>query len=98
MNAPTIDLNPTKSQSDLKTYRLVTLPSGLEVLIISSLDLVMSRQHNDSDGEASVAPAVKAAAAMSVQVGSYADPPDIAGILFPPDFIVIVHHSFVFVF
>lgn len=74
-----IDITASRSQSDLKRYRVITLPtSGLEVLIISSLELMQSRHKSDASGNSvstSASPApVKAAAAMSVQVGSYADP------------------------
>ncbi len=61
-----------KGLSDLKDYRLITLPSsGLEVLMVSSLALAQMRSSQDGDDAPN---AVKAAAAMSVQVGSYADP------------------------
>ena len=52
-----------KSVGDLKDYRIVTLDgSCLECLLVSS--------ENTSEGKENV----KAAAAMSVQVGSFADP------------------------
>ena len=67
----TID-NLFKSKTDLKQYRLVTLKSGLEVLLISTLELAISR---DADLTTQ-----KAAAAMLVQVGSFADPKEAEGI------------------
>lgn len=52
-----------KSDGDLKDYRVVTLSgSNLECLLVSSVN-------TSKDGDN-----VKAAAAMSVQVGSFADP------------------------
>lgn len=49
----------------------MTLPSGLEVLLVSTAKLVASKgQPLDS---------AKAAAAMCVQVGSFADPPEAEG-------------------
>lgn len=52
-----------KSDGDLKDYRVVTLSgSNLECLLVSSVNT------------SKVGDNVKAAAAMSVQVGSFADP------------------------
>lgn len=58
-----------RSKADLKQYKIIHLPCQLEVLLISSLELVKSRGVVEC-GQA------KAAAAMSVQVGSFADPSD----------------------
>lgn len=64
-----MDLNPTRSAGDEKDYRLLTLDCGLECLLIST------RTRCERRGDLEYA---KAAAAMSVQVGSFADP-EIAG-------------------
>ena len=66
MNA--IDLDHTRSAGDSKLYRVITLPSGLEVMLISS------KLKSEARGETNT----KAAAAISVQVGSFADP-ELAG-------------------
>eukprot|EP01036_Dinobryon_divergens_P028604 gene28604-37575_t len=55
-----------KAQNDKKSYKIVSnLPSGLEVLLVST---ATSLKEGDINSH-------KAAAALSVQVGSYADPP-----------------------
>lgn len=51
-----------KSTSDVKEYEFITLECGLEVLLVSSTALT-------KDGKKPTA-----AAAMAVQVGSFADP------------------------
>lgn len=52
-----------KSESDQKEYELLTLPCGLEVLMVSTLALAKDPKHKPA-----------AAAALSVQVGSFSDP------------------------
>lgn len=59
-----MNLDHTKSLVDEKNYRVLSLLSGLEVLLVST------KAKSESRGEVNV----KAAAAMSVQVGSFADP------------------------
>jgi nardilysin len=71
-----LDLTPTRSLSDRKNYRLLQFESGFECLLISSAYLLS--QHATNSGEA--APELKAAAAMSVQVGSFADPLECEGL------------------
>lgn len=58
---------PIKSESDVKEYRLLKLPNGLKVFLITSSD-------NDSNGEDI------AAATMTVKVGSFNDPPNALGL------------------
>jgi secreted Zn-dependent insulinase-like peptidase len=58
-------VTPDKSASDKKEYKLVTI-GELEVLLVSNLAL---QSADNADGESA-----KGSAAMSVQVGSYADP------------------------
>ena len=71
------DINSTKPKSDLKEYRLLTLPqSGLEALLVDSTKLANSR--HDTSVE-SLADSHKAAAAMCVCVGSFADPLEAQG-------------------
>lgn len=65
-----MDLNKSKSPGDEKVYRTVTLSSDLECLLISTKDKC------DVRGEVNTV----AAAAMAVQVGTFADP-DVAGTL-----------------
>lgn len=60
----------TRSRSDLKSYKLVNLDSGLEVLLVDSSKLAESRKNSPDDKDSSS----KAAAAMYVSVGSFADP------------------------
>ena len=59
-----MNLDHTKSLVDEKNYRVLSLLSGLEVLLVST------KAKTEARGEVNV----KAAAAMSVQVGSFADP------------------------
>lgn len=67
-------ISTTKSKSDKKHYALYTVPGvGLEVLLISSLDKYVRDSANLDVSR------MKAAAAMSVQVGSFADPPEAQG-------------------
>ena len=59
------DLDGSRSGSDEKNYRIVIVePSGLECLLISTK--IRSEKRCETN--------LKAAAAMSVQVGSFADP------------------------
>ena len=60
----------TQSRYDLKSYTLVNLDSGLEVLLVDSSKLAESRRSSPYDKDSSS----KAAAAMFVSVGSFADP------------------------
>jgi secreted Zn-dependent insulinase-like peptidase len=60
-----IDINNSKPSCDKKSYRLIILSNGLEVLLISSKEL---------NKEAS-----KSAASLCVQVGSFADPIEAEG-------------------
>ena len=64
-----------KSRSDLKSYKLLNLTSGLEVLLIDSSALVESRRTSLNDKETTS----NAAAAMFVSVGSFADPIEAEG-------------------
>lgn len=59
-----------KSRSDRKDYRLLTLHSGLEVLLVSTEKL-----HSVGGDQCT-----KSSAAMTVQVGSFADPSDCEGL------------------
>jgi len=73
-----MDLDSTKPRSDVKKYRLVTLQSGLEVLLVDNSDVSGAVAPegdgiNDSDSR-------KAAAAMCVNVGSFADPLEAQGL------------------
>jgi secreted Zn-dependent insulinase-like peptidase len=68
MSAKSFNLDHTKSTGDEKNYRVISLSSGLEALLIST------KQKGERRGDVNA----KAAAAMSVQVGSFADP-DVAG-------------------
>ena len=106
------DLNSTKSLSDKKQYRHITLPNGLKCVLIC--DTVAMRQrklegcyetdsdddessrsgnesednHNDNDDDDSASSSDqsennglrKAATALSVNVGSYHDPPYLQGL------------------
>lgn len=60
-----------QSPSDKKEYRSFTLPTGLEVLLVSTHALTLSR-----GGDVKTA---KSAAALTVQVGSFADPLEAQG-------------------
>ncbi len=69
MNSATVvlssmTLDKSRSQGDLKNYRLVQLTSGLEALLVST------KVKGELRGESNT----KSSAAMSVQVGSFADP------------------------
>jgi nardilysin len=68
-----MDINKSKPKSDLKLYRLLELDNGLEILLISTSKLAESRK---TDG-AQISH--KAAAAMFVSVGSFADPLEAEG-------------------
>lgn len=61
-----MDITSSRSKSDLKTYRVIRLVSGLEVLLISSLLVAESKKVDPAN--------FKAAAALAVQVGSFFDP------------------------
>lgn len=63
-----MDIGAGKPLCDKKEYRHVRLASGLEVIIISSLNM-------QNNGET-----MKAAAAMCVEVGSFADPDECGGL------------------
>ena len=65
----------TKSRSDLKSYKLINLDSGLEILLIDASKLAESRKSTQDDEKISH----KAAAAMFVSVGSFADPMEAEG-------------------
>jgi len=67
-----MNLDHTRSNNDQKEYRLVTLESGLEVLLVSTEHLAEGKGLDLRDG--------KAAAAMCVQVGSFADPAEAEGL------------------
>ena len=67
-----MSLDHTKSSTDLKQYRLITLTNGLKALLVSTRNLLPADQQEDASK-------MKAAAAMAVQVGSYSDP-EFAGI------------------
>ena len=58
-----MDLTESRSSSDEKEYRIVTI-GDLECLIVSTKNRAQKREEIN----------LKAAAAMSVQVGSFADP------------------------
>lgn len=59
-----------RSENDKKEYKLIVLECGLECLLISTKDRDIKNGNN----------CMKAAAAMALQVGSFADP-DYAGIV-----------------
>ena len=63
-----------KSKSDKKQYVITEFQSGLQVLLVSTIDLHASRV---SSGDVI---SLKAAAALTVQVGSFADPPECEGL------------------
>lgn len=65
----------TKSKSDLKSYRVINLSCGLEVLLVDSSKLAESRKTSPIDKATSST----AAAAMFVSVGSFADPTEAEG-------------------
>ena len=67
-----MDINAAKSKNDLKEYRLLTLPSGLEVLLVSTEELLKSTGQTEESG--------KAAASMCVNSGSFCDPSDAEGL------------------
>ena len=70
------DIDTTKPSSDVKHYRLVTLASGLEVLLVDN-----SAVSGAASSPAEVhADSRKAAAAMCVNVGSFADPLEAQGL------------------
>lgn len=58
------DIDFAKSGGDEKNYRLVHTASGLECLLVSTKNKCERKGETDT----------KATAAMSVQVGSFADP------------------------
>lgn len=60
-----------KSSNDLKEYKLLTLDSGLEVLLVSSKALAKARGTDANNA--------KAAAALCVQTGSFCDPLEAQG-------------------
>ena len=74
-----MDLDHTRSEGDEKRYRLLQLASGLECLLVSTKDKCVRRGDGNS----------KAAAAMSVQVGSFADP-DLTGENFAPTIVLSI--------
>ena len=59
-----------KSKSDFKEYELITLDNGLECLIV-----IFKSDKNDKNVDG-----LRAAAALSVQTGSFADPSDVEGL------------------
>jgi secreted Zn-dependent insulinase-like peptidase len=59
-----MDIDSARSANDLKDYRVVTTPSGLECLLVSTKEKCALKQEDNT----------KATAAMAVQVGSFADP------------------------
>jgi hypothetical protein len=59
-----MDIDSARSANDLKNYRVVTTPSGLECLLVSTKEKCALKQEDNT----------KATAAMAVQVGSFADP------------------------
>lgn len=62
-----MELDHTRSASDKKHYRLLTLSNGLKVLLVSTKDLLPREEQHDITK-------MKSAAAIAVQVGSYSDP------------------------
>jgi nardilysin len=101
-----LDLTPTRSRSDRKTYRLLQFPAtGFECLLVSSaylledastasatatatstaecgnsLAAVEASGSGSSETRNSGVAELKGAAAMSVQVGSFADPAEFEGL------------------
>ena len=64
-------LDDSRSKADLKSYGLITLDCGLEVLMIDSTAEIISRGDTSNP---------KAAAGLSVGVGSFADPEELQGL------------------
>jgi hypothetical protein len=62
-----------KSKSDKKDYKLLTFLSGFQALLVSTKGLY-------SDDEVSTNSHLKAGAAITVQVGSFADPVECGGL------------------
>lgn len=84
------DENIVKPIADKKSYKLIRLPSGLKVLLVNTPSSKGSKDDIvESSGED-----LKAAAALAVQVGSYADPPDLGttATLYLP----ICHYYFIY--
>ena len=68
-----IDLNETRSKSDKKSYRLLKFSSGFEALLISTVHRLTNKGDNELGSQ-------KAAAGMTVQTGSFADPAECEGL------------------
>jgi secreted Zn-dependent insulinase-like peptidase len=66
-----VDFNSAKPLMDKKEYRLIKLPSGLEVFLVSTKNLCESRGKDSMD-------TAKSAASMLIQCGSFADPINVA--------------------
>ena len=64
-------LDDSRSKADLKSYGLITLDCGLEVLMIDSTAEIISRGDTSNP---------KAAAGLSVGVGSFSDPEELQGL------------------
>lgn len=63
--------SPLKSESDKKDYRLIKLSNGLKVLLVRNAELI---------GEGGTFRNNSAAVALTVNVGSFDDPPEIQGL------------------
>lgn len=57
------DLNPSRPKTDKKDYKLAVLPNGMKVVVVSSCSSARDR----------------AAASLTVGVGSFSDPPELEG-------------------
>ena len=86
-----IDFGALKSKSDKKEYNLLTLDNGLEVLLVSTSNIKRNTTHVQSGHDkapatplsphaASLSTSMKSAAALTVQVGSFADPEGCGGL------------------
>ena len=86
-----IDFAVLRSKSDRKEYTLLTLDNGLEVLLVSTINVKRNTASvYNSNGNAlkspvspqaaSLSTSMKSAAALTVQVGSFADPEGCGGL------------------
>ena len=97
MTESDVELNFYKSKSDKKTYRILTLNNGLEILLVStsivkrnktvaiksssSDDTIQDHKSTLSTAGAAIQESsMKSAAALTVQVGSFADPEGCEGL------------------
>ena len=69
-----IDLNSSRPKTDIKDYKLAVLPGGMKVLLVSSL---AKSKADSGDGKAG---RNRAAASMTVNVGTFSDPPEVEGL------------------